>query len=89
MNMLQVIKAGAEKAVAADPKPLNQSRTMQAIARAVESLPPFPLSAPLPVIGTSDQYADEPCSTPQARYMPRGVCHCGFLMGEHSKGGVK
>jgi hypothetical protein len=70
------------------PKPVP-SRTMAAIARAVESLPPFPLSAPLPILGTANQYADRPCDTPKPRYMPKGTCRCGFLMGEHQKGGAK
>jgi hypothetical protein len=69
--------------------PQRISPTMALITKLVAGLPPFPLSAPLPLIGTADQYADKPCSTPRARYLPRGVCHCGFLMGEHPKRGAK
>jgi hypothetical protein len=71
--------------LARPPKPVS-SRTMQAIARAVESLPPFPLGAPLPDM--DGNFHDKPCSSPKARYAvgagPR-LCHCGFAMGEHSK----
>lgn len=62
------------------------SPTMAAINRAVEQLPPLPLGAPLPIMGTADQYADAPCSTPQRR---RGypsynrVCMCGYEMSGH------
>jgi hypothetical protein len=107
MNMFKAIQAGAEAAVAADPRPLNvisaaskvtpsgvsvsapQSGTMALIEKLVEGLPPFPLSAPLPILGTADRYASQPCSNPRPRYMPKGTCHCGFLMGEHPKGGAK
>lgn len=61
---------------------MTQSHTMAAIDREVTKLPPFPLSAPMPEISTG-RYLDKPCSRPQARYMPKGVCWCGYLMGEH------
>jgi len=62
--------------------------TMAVIAAEVAKLPPFPLSAPLPIMGTANQYADRPCSNPKPRYMPKGTCWCGFGMGEHAKGGA-
>lgn len=61
------------------------SPTMAAIDRAVESLPPFPLCAPMPVLGTANEYRDRPCDTPRPRYMPKGTCHCGYLIGEHRR----
>jgi hypothetical protein len=65
------------------------SKTMQLIDKLVEGLPHFPLGAPLPILGTADQYAARPCSNPKPRYMPKGTCHCGFQLGEHAKGGAK
>lgn len=64
--------------------PQRVSKTMAAIAREVAKLPPFPLMPPMPVHGTTNEYLNQPCSTPKARYQPSDVCFCGFQMGEHS-----
>lgn len=94
LSMFGVIQAGADAAVAADPRPLavGKSRTMALIDKLVEGLPPFPIFGPLPVFGTTDTHLDKPCSSPKARLGWPGVgnpCMCGFEMGEHPKGGAK